>query len=35
VLANHHSVKAHEALEQVRHGAHEAVDSVRDWWNRP
>jgi phage shock protein PspC (stress-responsive transcriptional regulator) len=34
-VASHHSVKAHEVLEQVRHEAHTAVDSVRDWWNRP
>jgi phage shock protein PspC (stress-responsive transcriptional regulator) len=35
VLANHHSVKAHELLEQVRHQTHSAVDSVREWWDRP
>jgi hypothetical protein len=34
-FASHHSVKAHEALDEVRHQAHYAVDSLRDWWNRP
>jgi phage shock protein PspC (stress-responsive transcriptional regulator) len=35
VLANHHSVRVHEVLEQVRHQTHSAVDSLRDWWDRP
>jgi phage shock protein PspC (stress-responsive transcriptional regulator) len=34
-VANHHSAKAHEVLEQVRHQTHAAVDSLRDWWDRP
>jgi phage shock protein PspC (stress-responsive transcriptional regulator) len=34
-LANHHSPKAHELLEQARHQTHSAVDSLRDWWDRP
>jgi hypothetical protein len=34
-IANHHSVRAHEVLDQVRHDAHVAVDQLRDWWNRP
>jgi phage shock protein PspC (stress-responsive transcriptional regulator) len=34
-FVNHHSVKAHEVLEQVRHHAHVAVDSLRDWWDKP
>ena len=34
-IANHHSVRAHEVLEQLRHQAHTTVDSIRDWWDRP
>jgi phage shock protein PspC (stress-responsive transcriptional regulator) len=34
-LANHHSVRAHEALEQLRHETHTVVDSARDWWDKP
>jgi phage shock protein PspC (stress-responsive transcriptional regulator) len=34
-LANHHSPRTHEVLEQVRHESHQFVDSVRDWWNKP
>ena len=34
-VSNHHSVRAHEVLEQVRHQTHSAVDSLRDWWDRP
>ena len=34
-VANHHSVRAHEALDQLRHQAHSTVDSIRDWWDKP
>jgi phage shock protein PspC (stress-responsive transcriptional regulator) len=34
-FSNHHSVRAHEMLDQARHGTHQAVDSLRDWWNAP
>jgi phage shock protein PspC (stress-responsive transcriptional regulator) len=34
-LANHHSSRTHEILEQFRHETHQFVDSVRDWWNKP
>jgi phage shock protein PspC (stress-responsive transcriptional regulator) len=34
-IANHHSVRAHEALEQLRHETHTMVDSARDWWDKP
>jgi phage shock protein PspC (stress-responsive transcriptional regulator) len=34
-IANHHSVRAHDALEQLRHETHTLVDSARDWWDRP
>jgi phage shock protein PspC (stress-responsive transcriptional regulator) len=34
-LANHHSVRAHEIVDQARHETHRAVDSLRDWWNQP
>jgi phage shock protein PspC (stress-responsive transcriptional regulator) len=34
-FSNHHSPRAHEVLEQVRHQTHQFVDSVREWWNKP
>jgi phage shock protein PspC (stress-responsive transcriptional regulator) len=34
-FANHHSVRAHEIVDQARHETHRAVDSLRDWWNQP
>ena len=34
-VANHHSVRAHEVLDQLRHESHQFVDSVRDWWDKP
>jgi phage shock protein PspC (stress-responsive transcriptional regulator) len=34
-FANHHSSRAHEVLEQVRHQTHSAVDSLREWWDKP
>jgi phage shock protein PspC (stress-responsive transcriptional regulator) len=34
-FTNHHSSRAHEIVEQVRHETHHAVDSLRDWWDSP
>lgn len=34
-FTNHHSVRAHEVLEQVRRDSHQFVDAVRDWWDKP
>jgi hypothetical protein len=34
-VANHHSSRAHEVLEDMRRQSHQLVDSVRDWWNKP
>jgi len=34
-FSNHHSVRAHEILEQMRHESHKFIDSIRDWWDKP
>jgi phage shock protein PspC (stress-responsive transcriptional regulator) len=31
----HHPGRAHDVLDQVRHEAHRAIDSLRDWWDSP
>jgi phage shock protein PspC (stress-responsive transcriptional regulator) len=34
-FARHHSPRAHEVLDQLRHEVHRLVDSVRAWWDSP
>jgi len=34
-LADRHIPEVHQALRDVRPAVHEAVDTLRRWWNHP